>query len=331
MIQSFGGFPGGDRSRAATLLLASSLTLGIAPPPTPLAPPPPEPPGPVPQSVHGDRAPGEPREELSASGNSLVYFGLSHIAGRSALTLRTTAEPEFRLRTERRLSGFTVALAGTVVALPAAPHLSAGLVRGVELVQAGPNLLLRIQTPDDPLDVRSQHSFDRARGEHVLVLGLAPEGTPVPSLADVRRELERLELWPEEPCEAAFEEALLAGLELEGIERAHWPSGDLADVYRREAMRRLAHLERGTLQPRTGPRLRITSPLDLELALESAGSVEGYLALLGAWAREQAAPSIALRSLIAPELDPDLFEPIHREAEGARRACGRAASSPGRD
>jgi hypothetical protein len=278
--------------------------------------------------IEADEVPEHLLAELGASPNSLIFVGLSHIAGRSALTLRTTGEPEFRLETERRLSGFTVALAGTVVALPAPPHLSAGLVRNVELVQAGENLLLRIETPSDSLDVRSQYGFDRARSEHVLVLGLAPEGTRVPTLAEVRREMERLEISAGDSCVLEFEEALLEGLELEGIARAHWASGDLADVYRREAMRRLAHLERGTLQPRAGPRLRIASPLDLELALESAGTVQGYLALLGAWARAQTSPATSLRSLIAPELDPDAFEPIHRDAEEGWRACTGAVRQP---
>ena len=85
-------------------------------------------------------------------------------------------------------------------------------------------------------------------------------------------------------------------------------------------MKRLGRLERGSVKTLSGESLRTGSPLELEMALQTGAQVKGYLGLLGAFARTQPDPALALRSLIAPELPADEFAPIYAEAEAA---CGR--------
>ena len=106
------------------------------------------------------------------------------------------------------------------------------------------------------------------------------------------------------------------------IARAHRPSGSVSDLYRREAMKRLGRLDHGTVHVLDGQSLRTGSPIELELAMQSAANVEGYMGLLAAFAFTQSEPEVALRSLIAPELSAQEFAPIYQRARGAQRACG---------
>jgi hypothetical protein len=72
-----------------------------------------------------------------------------------------------------------------------------------------------------------------------------------------------------------------------------------------------------------GETLRTGNPLELALALQSAGTVDGYLALLGALARSEAQPADALRSLVAPQMSAAEFAPVYEAAEAARSGCHR--------
>ena len=101
------------------------------------------------------------------------------------------------------------------------------------------------------------------------------------------------------------------------------PSGELADLYRREAMMRLGRFHEGTVKTDAGETLRTGSSLELALAMQSAPRVDGYLALLGALARSEPQPDNALRSLVAPGRSPAEFEPIYAAAENARKDCHR--------
>ena len=126
---------------------------------------------------------------------------------------------------------------------------------------------------------------------------------------------------PDDACSEAFALVLRDGLEEGVIERAHRSSGGIADLYRRQAMLHLGRANRGRVRTGSGETLRTGSPLELELALQGAAEVSGYLGLLGALARRQPDPETALRSLIAPELRPSEFAPVYARAERARLAC----------
>ena len=87
-------------------------------------------------------------------------------------------------------------------------------------------------------------------------------------------------------------------------------------------MLRVGRLAQGRVRVKGGEVLRTGSPIELELALQSGGKVHGYLAFLAAFARTQPDPELAMRSLIAPEMDPAAFESIYARADRARRSCG---------
>jgi hypothetical protein len=57
--------------------------------------------------------------------------------------------------------------------------------------------------------------------------------------------------------------------------------------------------------------------------MQSAATVEGYLALLGGLARSEPQPADALRSLVAPQLSAAEFAPVYEAAEAARADCHR--------
>ena len=101
------------------------------------------------------------------------------------------------------------------------------------------------------------------------------------------------------------------------------PSGELSDIYRREAMLRLGRFHEGTVKTDAGETLHTGSSLELALAMQSAARVDGYLALLGALARSEPQPDNALRSLVAPARSPTDFEPIYAAVETARKDCHR--------
>jgi hypothetical protein len=134
----------------------------------------------------------------------------------------------------------------------------------------------------------------------------------------VRREVEAVHFDPGDRCSRAFERALRDNLDKEVVMRAHRPSGAITDFYRREAMMRVGRLDRGRVRTASGDVLHTGDPLELAIALQSASEVDGYLALLGALAREQDDPGTAMRSLVAPEMGPEEWEPIWDAAE---RAC----------
>jgi len=114
--------------------------------------------------------------------------------------------------------------------------------------------------------------------------------------------------------------ALALGLHLHCALR---PSGGITDLYRREAMLRLGRFREGSVRTEAGETLRTGSSLEMALALQSAATVEGYLALLGALARSEPQPEQTMRSLVAPQLSNSEFAPIYEVVEGARRSCHR--------
>ncbi len=83
----------------------------------------------------------------------------------------------------------------------------------------------------------------------------------------------------------------------------------------------LGRASRGTVHTLGGEDLRTGSPIELELALQSAAIVEGYFGLLAAFALGQDEPVTVLRSLLAPGMRPEEFRPIYAAADSAWKSC----------
>ncbi len=259
--------------------------------------------------------------ELQPLPNSLVFLSQTHLAGRSTLTLRTTAEPDLRISKSRGSSGFTLALTQTANKLESAPGAGGGHIDAIHVNQLGEDLVVSVSTGEPDLEVRSKMRYDPIRKEHAYVLDLMRRGERPPSNAQIRREIERARFNRGDPCAAAFEEVLRSRLDDRALARAFRPSGGIAEFYQREAMLQLGRLNTGTVEDLNGEAYRTGSPIELALALQSVGTVRDYLALLGAIARTQSDPEGFLRALTAPEMSPDEFSEIYREALAARRRC----------
>jgi hypothetical protein len=199
-------------------------------------------------------------------------------------------------------------------------------LRAVQVTQIGEDLIVRVETIDPEVEVRSKSSYDAIREEHLFVLDLTKAGTTTHTPAQIRRDIARVEFSPSDPCEAKFEGALREVLEPERLARAFRNSGTHAHLYQREAMLARGRLDHGQVRTLEGERFRTGSSLELEVALQSGPRIEGYLALLGAYARSQKEPATVLRSLIAPDLSAAAFEPLHGAAEAERRECRRGSS-----
>jgi hypothetical protein len=259
---------------------------------------------------------------LKALPNSLVFLGETSFAGRTTLTLRTTEQPEMRVSKSARLDGFQIALSKTALKLEGKVGAGGGNVRSLDATQLGEDAIVRIETARPDVEVRSKQSFDPVRSQHVSVFELVPAGSRAPSDAEIRARVEQAPFAPG-PCDERFADALREKLGEAALADAFRPSGELSDLYRREAMLRLGRFDSGTVHTTRGEALRTGSSLELALALQSAANVKGYLAILDALARTEPSPEDALRSLIAPELSPAEFAPVYAAAQAARAGCHR--------
>jgi hypothetical protein len=253
--------------------------------------------------------------------NSLVGLTETHLAGRTTLTFRTTKEPELRVMKSRGFDGFTISMSETAKQLPSEATISGGWVEGVEVAQAGEDLLVRIETKGSDVEARSKQTYDPVRREHVFAVDLLKEGTRRPTSQQVRAELERVPFSIGNACALGFEATIRSQMDPDEISRGLRPTGSVADLYRREAMLRLGRLDQGQVRTLEGEVLRTGSPIELELALQSGAAVTGYVALLGEFARTQADAPLAMRSLIAPGMDAGEFEAIYLKADSARESC----------
>jgi hypothetical protein len=260
--------------------------------------------------------------QLAPLPNALTFVGYTHIGGRGTMTLRTTKEAQLRVMKSRGEPGFTLALTETANQIKDTVAISGGQVDGVEISQVGEDLLVKVRTREEGIEVRSRTRFDGVRQEHVYALDFVQPGDRPPSGDEIRRELERVSLPPAGECRSRFEAALRDGIDPEQLARSQRSSGSVADLYRREAMLRVGREEQGRVRLASGETLRTGDPLELELALQSAAQVSGYLSLLAAYARTQPDPAVALRTLLAPEIAPEEFARIYERAEAVRAGCG---------
>lgn len=273
------------------------------------------------RAVKLDRLPRQLLVKLAPLPNTLVNLTETHLAGRTTLTLRTDHEPELRVLKNRAGQGFTLALSETANGLEEVPALAGGWVDRVDVTQVGEDLLIKVATRGEEIEARSRSSVDPVHQEYVFVLDLLKKGTRPPTQAGIRSQLGALSVAPGSACVARYEAALRERLDPKQLARA-LRSGGIANLYRREAMLRLGRLNRGRVTLQSGETLRTGSPVELELALQSGARVAGYLSLLNAFARTEKEPEVAMRSLIAPDLDPRAFSEIYRAGEAARRSCG---------
>lgn len=262
--------------------------------------------------------PDELLVELDPLPNNLVFFGHTHLANRTTLTLRTSEEPDLRINKRRGAPGFNLALAKTANKLDADFALRGGHVERLAVAQVGEDLVAGVALTDPDLEVRSKSRHDRVRNEFVYILDIVKKGQRAPSHAQIAERLATLPHDYERACNDRFEAALRDGLDPEDVARAFRANGGIGDLLRRQAMIQLGRRAQGRVRTRGGDQFRTGSPIELELALQAAAEVRGYFALLDSLARDEGDAPIALRSLIAPELSPDEFEPIYA---AARRAC----------
>ncbi len=259
--------------------------------------------------------------QLAPLPNTLVAFGHTYIAGRTTLLIRTSEEPQFRVSRGHASKGFMLALAKTADGLERRPEVSGGEVEEVDVAQVGEDVLIRVVTRDAETEVRSKQSYNPIREQHLLLLDVMKQGARLPGAADVRRSLERLAYRPADRCARSAESALRDRLDSGKVKQAFRPTGSVIDVYRREAMLLLGRSERGTVHTLAGEALRTGSPIELELALQTALTVEGYLGLLAAFSRTQDEPASVLRSLLVPDMSPEEFRPIYAAVESAWLSC----------
>lgn len=253
--------------------------------------------------------------------NALVALSHMHVGGRTTLTLRTTEKPEFRVVKSGSFEGFTLILAETGSRLEGPTRVSGGLVRSADVSSVGEDLIVRVETNGPGIEVRSKASYDPVRREHLFSLDLTKKGARAFAPSEIQRQIARVGFSRSDPCNAAFEKALREALPPETFARSAPRPGTIAALYRREAMIALGRLDHGRVSMVSGRHLRTGSPLELEVALQSAEDVRGYLALLGAYARRQSDPQTVLRSLVTPDLSPESFAPAYEKAERAWEEC----------
>ena len=276
--------------------------------------------------------------ELSPLANALAGVSHTYFAGRAGLSL-LMKEPA-TVRVQNADDGFTVIL-GQTAELPAAHAVLDGIrspfIEQVTSTQLGEDLLVQIKLAQgytkDSLALRSLEAEDSIRGLHRYTIDMSPRNAGGASVERAREGLSRIGSADVTGCAAVFDEALRQRLDREALARALSPRGDFTDPYLRTALRRLGEVSPGgAIQVEGGARYRSSVPLELSAAASEAASAKGYLALLREWTRlvePEAYRQEALRSLIAPEMDPSAFGEALAAAEASERRCRGTAAGAG--
>jgi hypothetical protein len=274
-------------------------------------------------SYEAQKVPDHVVIQLQVLPNSLVFLGHTEFGGRTSLTVKTTQPPDVRMSKNTSVRGFQIALTKTAVKLENKSQKGAGHVTAIDAIQVGEDAMVRVETDAPDLEVRSRQSYDAIQQQHVYVFDIVAPGTAAPSDGQIRARLDSLPFTPDERCDDRFGAVLREKVGDAELADAFRPSGELTDLYRKEAMLRLGRYHEGTVKTDAGETLRTGNPLELALALQSAPRVKSYLALLGALARTEPQPADALRTLVAPAKSSTDFAPTYDAAEAARTDCHR--------
>jgi hypothetical protein len=277
--------------------------------------------------------------DLELLPNALTGVAHSYFAGRAGLSLLLKVPATARV--QKAEQGFTVIL-GQTAEMPGAESVLEGLrsplVERIEAQQLGEELLLKVRLApgitSGSLELRSREQADPVRGLHRFTIDMIPRGESAQNVERARAALSQVGPGDVAGCAATFDRTLRQGLDAEALARALAPRGDFTDPYLRAALRRLGEVSPGgAIELDDGARYRPGVPLELAAAATQASSARGYLALLRGWVRVlEPSPHRpeALRSLVAPEMDPAAFGEALAAAQGAEQRC-RGTAAAGRD
>jgi hypothetical protein len=268
--------------------------------------------------------------DLSPLPNSLVAFTHTSFAGRGSLNFLTKEALTFRLQESK--DGFDVVLAetaGTPALEEALSGTRSSLVAGLQAQQLGEDLMVRVRLTalgqSDAVETRSRQAFDPVRSLHAFTLDLVPRGGDDASRQAAIAALGRIASADVTGCALELDTALRDGLEPAALARALTPNGSHTDPYLRAAMKRLGEVSPGgVIRMRDGSEFRGAVPIELMAAATQPNEAIGYLSLLRRFVaemEEQPHRDATLRGLVAPELAPDRFDAILREALERERSC----------
>ena len=280
-------------------------------------------------SVRVDSGQDAVRIDLDPLPNTLVATSHVYFAGRASMSF-LTREP-LQVRVQDQEGGFSVILAETArdpSVKDTLEGIRSPLVAGVEALQLGEDLLVRVETRSngaDGIDLRSRQSLDELRDLHVYSVEMVPRDGGVAAVQRARAALAGLGPETVSGCAAVFDASLRDALDRAELSRALAPRGSFTDPYLRAAMKRLGELSPGgRIALEDGSSFLASSPIELAAAMSQPGSARGYLALLRAFVRELEPPELAdatLRGLIAPEVGASRFGEALARAEEVERGC----------
>jgi len=266
--------------------------------------------------------------ELEPLPNTLVAASHVYLAGRASLAF--LAKESLTVRVQNADDGFSVILAETALPEELGPSLSgmaSPLVRQVESLQLGEDLLVQVKMPPEQrkaYEMRSRQTRDELRDLYVYSVDLIPGDGGVDSVRRAREALARIGPSDITGCNRAFDEALRGQLDAAALSRALAPRGAFTDPYLRAAMKRLAEVSPGQRIEMVDGSSFTGSPLELAAAMSQAAEAKGYLALLRAFVREiesSANRQDTLRGLIAPESSSAGFAEALGTAERREVSC----------
>lgn len=273
--------------------------------------------------------------ELHPLDNALVSVAHTYFGGRAGLSL--LLKQPANVRVQKAEQGFSVILSQTA-GEPRAEAVLAGLrsplLASADARQLGEDLLVGVKlapglTSED-VELRSRQQHDPVRGLHRFTIDMIPRAQEAAIVSRARAALGQISTGDVTGCAGAFDRALRAQLDREALARALAPRGEFTDPYLRAALRRLGEVSPGgVIALEDDTRYRPGVPLELEAAATQAVSARGHLALLRQWTRllePEAYRAEALRSLVAPEMEPAAFVDALASARGAERRC-RGASA----
>lgn len=270
--------------------------------------------------------------ELDPLPNQLVAVSHTYFAGRGSLGFLT--KEALTVRIQERDSGFSVILAETAKGSDVAESLDSirsPLIEGVESLQLGEDLLVRVKTPpsDGDIQLRSRQSRDDLRDVYVYSVDMIPQNGGAELVKRARQTLAAIASEDVGGCAAKFDASLRGALDPAELSRALAPRGAFTDPYLRAAMKRLGEVSPGQqIAMIDGTRFNPANPIELAAAMSQPAEARGYLALLRTFVDEFEGgghETETLRSLLAPEIGYARFSEMFAAAEAAERACQRSA------